>query len=149
MDAKGRVLVEAERGPQVKFAAPGADLAAARLGGGYALVRGTSFAAPIVAGLLAASLPSQDAEGARDALAALVRSAQHVGAAGIDRARPLGEAGDALHAPGDAPRAFFNAKLKHGHPIRAQVRDVSRLGAFCAIDWYDMNSAHPRLLVPA
>jgi subtilisin family serine protease len=96
VDAHSRVLAEAERGPQVSFAAPGADLAAARLGGGYALVRGTSFAAPIVAGLLAANLASQDAEGARAALAALARSAQHVGAAGIDPAYGFGIVGSEL-----------------------------------------------------
>jgi hypothetical protein len=96
VDGRSHLLTEAERGPQVKFAAPGADLAAARLGGGYALVRGTSFAAPIVAGLLAASLPSQDAEGARDALAALVRSAQHLGAAGIDPGYGYGIVGSEL-----------------------------------------------------
>ena len=35
------------------FAAPGADMAAAMLSPAFAAVRGTSFAAPIVAGLLA------------------------------------------------------------------------------------------------
>ncbi len=54
VDAHLHVLLEANRGPQVAFAAPGADLAAAAVGGGYRTVRGTSFAAPIVAGLLAA-----------------------------------------------------------------------------------------------
>ena len=54
VDAKRRVLLEANRGPQVRFAAPGADLLAAAAGGGYQPVRGTSYAAPIVAGLLGA-----------------------------------------------------------------------------------------------
>ena len=56
VDARRRVLVEAERGAQVKFAAPGAQMAAAKSPSGYTLVRGTSFAAPIVAGLLALNL---------------------------------------------------------------------------------------------
>jgi subtilisin family serine protease len=84
VDTKGRVLVEAERGPQVKFAAPGADMAAARSPQGYALVRGTSFASPIVAGLLALELPSPDKAAAEEAVAALARRALDLGAPGLD-----------------------------------------------------------------
>jgi subtilisin family serine protease len=51
--ARNQALPEAARGPHVDFAAPGADMAAAGAGGGWTSVRGTSFAAPIVAGLLA------------------------------------------------------------------------------------------------
>jgi subtilisin family serine protease len=76
VDARGRVLVEAERGSQVKFAAPGADIAAAKAGGGYLLVRGTSFAAPIVAGLLALNLRAPETSAASEAVAALARSAR-------------------------------------------------------------------------
>ena len=55
VDGKHRVLIEACRGKQVDFAAPGADVSAAarRRPSYYAPVRGTSFAAPLVAGLLA------------------------------------------------------------------------------------------------
>jgi subtilisin family serine protease len=84
VDARSRVLVEAERGPQVMFAAPGADMAAARLAGGYTLVRGTSFAAPIVAGLLAGGLRAPDKAAADAAIATLARSAQDLGPAGRD-----------------------------------------------------------------
>lgn len=79
VDARQRVLAEAERGPQVRFAAPGADMTAARTPRGYALVRGTSFAAPIVAGLLAQALHSPDRAAADAALAALEQRAQHPG----------------------------------------------------------------------
>lgn len=51
--ANDRVLPEAARGPQVDLAAPGADMAAAGQGGSYVAARGTSFAAPVVAGLIA------------------------------------------------------------------------------------------------
>jgi hypothetical protein len=54
VDAKGRALVEAGRAAHLDFAAPGADLAAALPGKGYARVRGTSFAAPLVSARLAA-----------------------------------------------------------------------------------------------
>jgi subtilisin family serine protease len=84
VDARQHVLVEAERGPQVKFAAPGADLAAAALPHGYALVRGTSFAAPIVAGLLARELPAPDVAGAQAAVATLAQRALDLGSPGLD-----------------------------------------------------------------
>lgn len=53
VNARRRVLPEAVRGPHVDYAAPGADMAAAGADGGYLAVRGTSFAAPLVAGLIA------------------------------------------------------------------------------------------------
>jgi subtilisin family serine protease len=84
VDAHQRVLVEAERGPQVKFAAPGADLAAAALPRGYALVRGTSFAAPIVAGLLARELLAPDIAAAQAAVTTLAQRALDLGLPGPD-----------------------------------------------------------------
>ena len=84
VDAHQQVLVEALRGPQVKFAAPGADLAAARPHQAYALVRGTSFASPIVAGLLALELHTPGQAAAQQAVAALARRALDLGAPGLD-----------------------------------------------------------------
>lgn len=53
VDTRHRVLIEAGRGKQVDFAALGADVrAAAKAPDQYALVRGTSFAAPLVAAML-------------------------------------------------------------------------------------------------
>lgn len=74
VNARGRVLPEAGRGPQVDFAAPGAEMAAAGPGQGYVSVRGSSFAAPLVAGLLVR-------EGR---VAALEAGAQDLGARGRD-----------------------------------------------------------------
>jgi subtilisin family serine protease len=99
VDARHRVLPEAERGPQVKLAAPGADMAAARTPRGYALVRGTSFAAPIVAGLLAQALRAPDRAAAQEALAALERQAVHTGAPGPDPAYGYGLVGAELAPP--------------------------------------------------
>jgi hypothetical protein len=90
VDARHRVLLEAERGPQVSFAAPGADMAAATLPQGYESVRGTSFAAPLVAGLLAMNLPEPDPGGARRAVATLAAQALDLGAAGRDHTYGLG-----------------------------------------------------------
>ena len=96
VDAKAHVLGEAERGAQVRFAAPGSQMAAARVDGGYMLVRGTSFAAPIVAGLLALTLPAPDPRAAEEALTALARSAQHLGTPGVDPAYGYGLVGAEL-----------------------------------------------------
>lgn len=84
VDARGHVLAEAERGAQVKFAAPGADMAAARSPQGYVLVRGTSFAAPLVAGLLALGLKAPDEAAAHAALADLAAHADPRGSRGVD-----------------------------------------------------------------
>lgn len=54
IDGRGRLLPEAGRAAHVDFAAPGADMNAARSDGGKGAVRGTSFAAPLVAGRLLA-----------------------------------------------------------------------------------------------
>jgi subtilisin family serine protease len=92
VDSHNRALIEAARGPQVMFASPGANLAAAT-GEGYAEVRGTSFASPIVAALLAARL-----------------SAAGVGAAGVGAAG-VGAAGADAAGGGDASVAPPNPEL--------------------------------------
>jgi subtilisin family serine protease len=84
VDTHRRVLFEAGRGPQVRFAAPGADMSAARSLQTFGLVRGTSFAAPIVAGLLAQRLQEPDRQAAEHAVDALAHLAIDLGAAGPD-----------------------------------------------------------------
>jgi subtilisin family serine protease len=96
VDARQRALVEAARGAQVKFAAPGAQMAAAKHPSGYTLVRGTSFAAPIVAGLLSLNLQVIDKVAADKAIAALAEEALHVGAPGLDPAYGYGLVGTSL-----------------------------------------------------
>lgn len=61
VDARNKALVEAGRAGHLDFAAPGADMVAALPGEGYAKVRGTSFAAPLVAARFAAASGSSDA----------------------------------------------------------------------------------------
>ena len=66
VDAGGRALPEAGKPTHLDFAAPGADMAAALPGNGYARVRGTSFAAPLAAArLIAAGSPAALAAEAR------------------------------------------------------------------------------------
>ncbi|MCW5723979.1 MAG: S8 family serine peptidase [Maricaulaceae bacterium] len=85
VDARRRAIAEAGRGDHVDFAAPGADIAAASYEGGFVPVRGTSFAAPMVAGLLARRAANPDPPTTRAAVAALAREAEDLGAAGRDR----------------------------------------------------------------
>ena len=84
VDARQRVLLEACRGKQVKFSAPGADMSAASPAQSYAPVRGTSFASPIVAGLLAEALPTPDKAAAQRAVSDLAAHAIDLGAPGPD-----------------------------------------------------------------
>lgn len=84
VNGRDRVLPEAGRGPHVDFAAPGADMAAAGSGQGYVTVRGSSFAAPLVAGLLARRLHRPDRAAAGAAVAGLARAAVDAGAPGRD-----------------------------------------------------------------
>ena len=69
VDGRGRVLIEAGRAAHLDYAAPGADMAAAGPGGLVA-VRGTSYAAPLVAGRLARLITRPDPIAALDAEAA-------------------------------------------------------------------------------
>jgi subtilisin family serine protease len=84
VDSHRRVLIEAARGNQVMFAARGADMSAADTGGKYSAIRGTSFAAPIVAALLAQSLSEPDPSGSNAALESLAQSAVDLGPPGRD-----------------------------------------------------------------
>ncbi|WP_082567735.1 S8 family serine peptidase [Pelomonas sp. Root1217] len=91
-----RVLPEAAQGPQVLLTAPGADVAVARSGGGYGIARGTSFAAPLVAGLLAAELREPDPAAAAAVLERLAASATDLGAPGRDPVYGRGLVGEDL-----------------------------------------------------
>jgi subtilisin family serine protease len=86
VDANHRVLLEACRGKHLALAAPGADLRAADAAdaSGYKEVRGTSFAAPLVAGLLARVLDEPDPAAGADALATLTARAVDLGPRGRD-----------------------------------------------------------------
>lgn len=78
VDAHDHVLIEAGRATHLDFAAPGADMAAAVNDGGWQAVRGTSFAAPLVAGSLARA-DHGDAAAALAAVARAARPGRHVG----------------------------------------------------------------------
>lgn len=84
VDRRRQVLPEAGRGPHVMFAAPGNHMVSAAPGSPpYRQVRGTSYAAPIVAALLARHLPRPDRDLAGRAVAALVREAGSANAGAV------------------------------------------------------------------
>lgn len=99
VDGRDRVLLEAGRALHLDFAAPGADMAAAGPGGRFVTVRGTSFAAPIVAGRLAILRTSGGAGGARAAVEALIRDARDLGPRGADKTYGRGVVGQDLRTP--------------------------------------------------
>lgn len=97
VDGQRRVLPEACRGEQVDFAAAGAGIRAAAVGGGYEEIRGTSFATPIVAGLLARSLNSPEPAAAQAAVDALAATAIDLGNNGVDPSYGKGLVGAGLN----------------------------------------------------
>jgi hypothetical protein len=96
VDVHQRALLEACRGKQVKFSAPGADMSAANPAQSYAVVRGTSFASPIVAGLLAEAVRAPDKAAAERAVADLAAHAVDLGAPGPDPVYGFGLVGGDL-----------------------------------------------------
>lgn len=96
VDARRRVLVEACRGDHVDFSAPGSNMSAAGIETPFARVRGTSFASPIVAGLLARNISGLGKEQSAAAVAMLVAQATDLGAKGADKVYGNGLVGDDL-----------------------------------------------------
>jgi subtilisin family serine protease len=85
VDAHEKVLMEASGGDYVRFAAPGADMLAASLGGKYGAVRGTSYASPIVAGLIARLLEKERSADVEQIVQRLAASAVQAGSGRRDR----------------------------------------------------------------
>ncbi len=96
VDARRRVLVEACRGDHVDFSAPGSNMSAAGIESPFARVRGTSFASPIVAGLLARNISALGKEQVQSAVAMLAAAATDLGAKGADKVYGNGLVGDDL-----------------------------------------------------
>ena len=79
VDGRSRALIEAGRALHLDYAAPGADMLAMNARGKWASVRGTSFAAPLVAARAAAALDAKTGLRAR-----LDREAADLGPKGPD-----------------------------------------------------------------
>lgn len=85
VDGRDRALPEAGRALHVDFAAPGDQVLAATGVGTSARLRGTSFAAPLVAGRLARLYPEPAIDRIGPAIAALVMEARDLGRKGRDK----------------------------------------------------------------
>ncbi|GAB2669050.1 S8 family serine peptidase [Arenimonas aestuarii] len=84
VDARDRPLPEALRGDAVDFAAPGSELWAAAPGGSRSRVRGTSFAAPLVARLAAVEIDSPEPGASGRVMQRLASRARDLGSRGPD-----------------------------------------------------------------
>lgn len=85
VDGKNRALPEAGRAMHVDFAAPGDAVLAATGVGETDRLRGTSFAAPLVAGRLALRYPAPAIDRIGPAVSALVLEARDLGKKGRDK----------------------------------------------------------------
>ncbi len=103
VDARDRVLPEAGRGAQVDFAAPGAGLSAAGDAGTWWNVRGTSFAAPLVARLAGAQARVPAPGSAERVLSTLAAAARDAGPRGDDPRYGRGLLGGEQRAAWAAP----------------------------------------------
>ena len=83
-DVRGRLLPEAGNALHVDFAAPASGIKALNTRGRMVAVRGTSFAAPLVAGRLARHYPRADLAAIRPAVLALINEARDLGSKGRD-----------------------------------------------------------------
>jgi hypothetical protein len=86
VDARNRVLIEAGRASHLDYAAPGADMLAAGIGGRVFRVRGTSFAAPLVAATIARFYPSPSPAAVGAALKRVDSIVRDLGPRGLDKA---------------------------------------------------------------
>lgn len=84
VDGKRRALIEAGRSLHLDYAAPGADMLAANAAGAAVAVRGTSFAAPLVAARIAHFHSSADPAAINAAIDAANREASDLGKRGPD-----------------------------------------------------------------
>jgi subtilisin family serine protease len=84
VDASGRHLYFADRGPEVDIAAPGISVDAAFTNGTVAQLSGTSIAAPFVSGALADLLAANPGMSAKDAINILYSCADDAGDPGRD-----------------------------------------------------------------
>ncbi len=85
VDHRERALPEAGTATPVDFAAPGAGIKGASTDGKMVALRGTSFAAPLVAGRLAAHYPTPNVTRIAPAVNALIKEAKDLGKRGADK----------------------------------------------------------------
>jgi hypothetical protein len=85
VDGRNRALIEAGRASHLDYAAPGADMLAAGIAGRVFRVRGTSFAAPLVAATIARFYPSPSPTAIAAALKRVDAVSRDLGPRGPDK----------------------------------------------------------------
>ena len=85
VDQRDRALPEAGIATPVDFAAPGAGIKGAAPDGGLVTLRGTSFAAPLVAARLLSHYPAANISRIEPAVNGLIREAEDLGKKGADK----------------------------------------------------------------
>lgn len=108
VDRADDVAVFSDRGPFVDLVAPGTAIKSTQRGGDYALVNGTSFAAPIVSGVAALALSANPDLRPVTIIQALLDTTIDLGAPGADRTFGHGEV-DATAAVQQAIDTAFEA----------------------------------------
>jgi subtilisin family serine protease len=160
--AQGDVLWSgSSRGDHVDFTAPGAAILTTLAGGSYGAATGTSFSAPVAAGLVALLLSLDPSLDAAEVEALLQRSAVDLGAAGWDPAYGHGglDAATALQIastlpppPSDAtPPSVAIMTPEPGAPVRGVVSvevGASDEGGVAAVELYVDGSLHARDALP-
>ena len=94
VDIERRIQIDANRGPEVAFAAIGVDVPVATLKSGYSTATGTSFAAPFVAARLALMVTQPDVPSSQRAREDLRAEAVDLGAPGRDEVFGYGFIGE-------------------------------------------------------
>ena len=84
VDAAQRIYRYANRGPQVRFAAPGVDIRVAKASGGYREMTGTSVASPYAAAVIANTVAGRAGAPPAAVLTELERAAVDLGAKDFD-----------------------------------------------------------------
>ena len=106
VDVDRHIQIDANRGPEIAFAALGVNVSVAALNKTYANATGTSFAAPLVAARFAMLVPRPDP-------AALLRARQALQAEAVDLGAPGRDDVFGYGYLGIPPGLFLNASATH------------------------------------
>jgi subtilisin family serine protease len=144
-DVEGRLAHFSNWGDTVDLVAPGMDITSTARGGGYAIGDGTSYAAPLVAGVAALVRSVQPGLPARDVANQVINTAKDIGGQGRDPQTGRGLL-DAAAAVGAKPRQGVavpdrDAREPDGTPAKATPLAVlSPVSASIApegdVDWF-------------
>ncbi|MGH9150695.1 MAG: S8 family serine peptidase, partial [Acidimicrobiales bacterium] len=149
-DALGRLVNFSQHGPWLDLVAPGSGIASTALGGGYATGSGTSFSAPIVAGVAALVRTQNPAWSAAEVARRLAATAQDRGPVGLDDGYGFGVVDAWAAVGGPLPAPVPPAAGDGFEPNPTALRAVP-IGASTSattspegdVDWFAVDVASP------